>query len=156
MTAAHAPVPDGDGVDVDTIEAVLADHDAYTGPVSGAWACSCGERSTNGTMAAGDLTDREERRAEYRAHLAAALSAALASQPAQSGDTVAEAVAAVSAYQLGVRDAQQVVAGEDTIEWARNADRSNAALSWLIEGMDDLLDDVDEIVARIARDGVTG
>ncbi len=53
------------------------------------------------------------------------------------------------AYQLGVRDAQQVVAGEDTIDWARNASGSNMSLAWLIGGMDDLVDDEGDIADRL-------
>lgn len=55
----------------------------------------------------------------------------------------------LQAYQLGVRDAQQVVAGEDTIEWARGASGSHATLQWLIGGMDDLVDDEGDIADRL-------
>lgn len=59
--------------------------------------------------------------------------------------------AASEAYRLGVQDAQQIVAGEDTIEWARDAHASHASLAGLIEGMDDLVDDPDDVNERLAE-----
>jgi len=56
------------------------------------------------------------------------------------------------AARMGVRIAQAVLAGEDTVEWARNASPSSLNLGYAMELLDDLLDPDDERLA----DGVTG
>lgn len=63
---------------------VLAAHWAAVGPVSGAWLCTCGTRSTNGHVLNDNLTSKEERQAEYRAHVAAALAPLLAAERAKA------------------------------------------------------------------------
>lgn len=59
--------------DRDEIAEVLAAHHAAVGPISGMWSCPCGKKSVNGSVRDGDLTNVDERRAQYRAHLAAVL-----------------------------------------------------------------------------------
>jgi hypothetical protein len=41
-----------------------------------------------------------------------------------------------------VKTAQKVLAGEDTVEWARNAIGSSVSLPYAIELLDDLIDDL--------------
>lgn len=52
------------------IETLLAQHHANVGPITGAWTCTCGTQSINGSIHTGDLTSLEERRGQYRRHLA--------------------------------------------------------------------------------------
>lgn len=56
------------------------------------------------------------------------------------------------AAREGVRIAQAVLAGEDTVESARNASASSLSVGYAMELLDDLLDPEDERLA----DGVTG
>lgn len=55
-----------------TIEAVLAEHVASFGPISGTWGCPCGASATR-CRPDGSLTSRHERAVEHAEHLADAI-----------------------------------------------------------------------------------
>lgn len=47
----------------------------------------------------------------------------------------------LAGYRQAVKNAQKVLAGEDTVEWAREAQGSLLQLSWTIELLDDMLEE---------------
>lgn len=69
------------------MQKALSEHHVHIGPVTGAWLCGCGTKSTNGHIRTGDVTTKAERCAEYDAHLADAVATRI---QAELGEPVVE------------------------------------------------------------------